>query len=206
MTQASLHDPVLLSHLSRQISFLRNSVRCYDDGDRIEAIRIAVAIRVLCHDTSMSHSLFAQLGVKNQLQVSSTAKKIPASSVPPGGFDVADLLAGATFGANIEFDPVPLGCPTVSVQAWWDEDVFIRDGQVYSRMDVVLAAANKDGGAHVGTPNSDLLAMKTGVWQQTRTDAQGNKTTAPEADVHFRMLRRFADELLSSPDLLALLL
>lgn len=69
---------------------------------------------------------------------------------------------------------------------------------------MVLSAANKDGGAHVDAPDASLQALQEGFWSRTETNADGMKTTVPLVNNHFRMLRRFADELLKSQELLKL--
>lgn len=67
--------------------------------------------------------------------------------------------------------------------------------------DLVLSAANKNGGAHVDKPDAKLQALQEGFWIKTVTHTDGTRRTEPLADTHFRMLRRFAEELLSSKDL-----
>lgn len=69
---------------------------------------------------------------------------------------------------------------------------------------MVLSAANKDGGAHVDTPDAKLQALQEGFWIMMETHADGTKRTKPLVDNHFRMLRRFAEELLTSKYLLKL--
>ena len=52
----------LLAHLWDQIKFLVASSKSYDQGFEGEAKRLAVAIRVLMHDTTQSNALLTQLG------------------------------------------------------------------------------------------------------------------------------------------------
>jgi hypothetical protein len=118
--------------------------------------------------------------------------------------DFGELMAGMTFGYTLEYDPVPEDSPAILCTDWWEQPVFIRDKTVYTRKDVVLSAANKDGGAHVDNPDAKLQALQAGFWIRTMTHADGTKRTEPLADNHFRMLRRFAEELLSSKELLKL--
>ena len=66
---------------------------------------------------------------------------------------------------EVNFVPRVLGPPdraaptSVSFTRWWEE-VVIRDrtGQVFSRKDLVLALANKEGGAHVDPLLDDRYA------------------------------------------------
>ncbi len=66
-----------------------------------------------------------------------------------------------------------------------EQPVFVRDKKAYTRKDVVLSAANKDGGAHVDKPDANLQALQEGFWIRTVTHADGTKRTEPLADSHF---------------------
>ena len=203
-TELTLNIPAqdLTTQLKRQLTFLRNSVAAYDEGDAEEAVRIGGVIRVLCHDTSKSTSLLQHMGQKVTLKLVSTAKTVPPHLL--ADIDFAELMAGMTFSSGLTYDPVPAGSPTIACSDWWDQAVFSRDSVMYTRKDVVLSAANKDGGAHVDAPDEKLQAFQEGFWIKTQTNPDGTKTTAPLVNNHFRMLRRFADELLNSSELLAL--
>ena len=194
--------PILLKQLRRQLTFLRNSAASYDAGYPEEALRIGVVIRVLLHDTQYSTSLLKQLGQKESLRFISTAKEVPAHLL--AGIDFGELLAGMVIGKAIACSPVPEGMPTITCLDWWEQPVFFRDNVMYTRRDVVLSAANKDGGAHVDEPDKKLLALQSAFWETSQTHADGQTTTTPLEDNHFRMLRRFADELLLSPELINL--
>ena len=192
----------LIKHLKRQIVFLSNSIAAYDRGDRIEAVRIAVIVRVLCHDFKESSiSLFQQLG-STAPQLISTSRTVSAADLH--GIDFGTFLAGQVMGNTIEYSSIDPSAPVVDYKTWWSQHIFFRDQKFYSRKDVVQAAANKDGGAHVADPNSDLSVLIEGFWLQTTTLADGTKLTTPVEDNHFAMLRRLGEEILKSPELLAL--
>lgn len=57
----------LIKQLIRQLNFLKKSALAYDQGDHEEAVRMAVSLRVLLHDTPKSHSLLSQIGLKDEL-------------------------------------------------------------------------------------------------------------------------------------------
>jgi hypothetical protein len=118
--------------------------------------------------------------------------------------DFGELMAGMIFGSTLEYDRVPEDSPVLLCTDWWGQAVFVRDKTAYTRKDVVLSAANKDGGAHVDDPDAKLQAFQEGFWIRTVTHVDGTKRTEPLTDNHFRMLRRFAEELLSSKELLNL--
>jgi len=182
--------------------FLRNSCAAYDHGCKEEAVRIAVVIRVLCHDTKMSNSLLSQLGVKQTLQFVTTAATLPEGM--ENDFDFGDLLKDTTIGHDIFFTPVQPDNPTISSLDWWEQDILIRDKIFFSRKHVVLAAANKDGGAHVDTPDAKLKAFRESAFHRTVKNPDGTTSSIPLENNHFRVLRRLADELLNSEELLRL--
>jgi len=196
MSAQNLHE-----QLKRQITFLRNSVALYDVGCREEAIRMAVIMRILFYDKGRGDSLFKQLGIKNTLQVVTTAKSVDLESL--GKIDFGELMSGMIFGNELEYLPVEQNAPTISITDWWDQPVFIRDERVITRGQLVLAAAHKDGGAHVDEADDDLRAIQVGFWIQTQVGANGETVSRPMENNHFRMLRRFADELLNSEELLS---
>lgn len=109
-----------------------------------------------------------------------------------------------TFGHTLEYDPAPEGSPAILCPDWWEQPVFIHDKAAYTRKDVVISAANKDAGAHIDNPDAKLRALQEGFWIRTVKHVDGTKRTEPLADNHLRMLRRFAEELRSSNELLNL--
>lgn len=188
--------------LKRQLVFLRNSAACYDAGDVEEAVRLGVVMRVLFHDTGVSTSLLKHLGQKEALKLVTTAKSVPPRLLED--LDFGEFMAGMTFGSDLTYNAVPPDSPTIPCPEWWNQPVFVRDRVPYTRKDVVLSAANKDGGAHVATPDARLRAFQESFWIKTQANADGTKTTVPLVNNHFRMLRRFAAELLCSEELLGL--
>jgi hypothetical protein len=92
----------------------------------------------------------------------------------------------------------------IQVDQWWNETVFVLDPQSWiSRKDVVLCAANKDGGAHVDvalTPAYERL-MESGALGNF-VDEHGNQ--APITGHHFVALRQMGNELFASQELIAL--
>jgi hypothetical protein len=136
----------LVDQLRDHIAFIKASCGLFDTGHDGEAKRIATSIRVLVHDTSVSHSILQQLGYKSSLQFISLAIPNRSSNLGPywGLLDV-EITAG-TYVPKLDQvapRPMPFG-------EWWQEPVLKDgDGNLYSRSELVLALANKDGGAHV---------------------------------------------------------
>jgi hypothetical protein len=191
--------------LRRQLLFLRNSVDSYDSGCIEESIRIAVVIRVLLHDARYE-SLLHAMGKKDSLKLVTTAVSIPAGQLETytAEFTSCDFLRRMTFSDDFAYDPVPEGEPEVSCDDWWLQPVYLRNGMILTRKDVVLAAANKDGGAHVSEPDTSLNALKEAVWTKREISADGEIRLTPLDNHHFRILRRLGDELLMSKELIAL--
>ena len=70
-----------------------------------------------------------------------------------------------------------------------------------TRKDIVLAAADQDGGAHVdAVPSRKAMELIEGVGTLT-TISQGRVTRRLLDNHHFPLLRQFAHEVLSSPDI-----
>ncbi|GEA16290.1 hypothetical protein E308F_25340 [Moorella sp. E308F] len=140
----------LYAHLKDQIIFLQNSCKSYDEGFKGEAKRLAVVIRVLVHDTNRSKSLLTQLNCKNTIFYDTAYDYNPKNLISHMG------LIGIKMGPKgVEYwaplDDGPPGRPRVWVpfDLWWNKIVFKNDSYEFSRKDVILAVANKDGGAHV---------------------------------------------------------
>ena len=93
--------------------------------------------------------------------------------------------------------------PTIAAPGWWNQFVLVRNGRLISRRQIVLAAAHKDGGAHVDESDDDLQVVKEGFWIRTQTKPDGMTISEPMKNNHFRIIRRFADELLNSKELLS---
>lgn len=189
--EASVTTPQV--QLVRQLGFLQRSATAFDEGDQAEALRIAVALRVIFHDTGKSTSLLTQLGIKNIAQV--------LTSILP------NLSQNEKTGANmmriplwlkktgIRIPPLAGGERNEFIPAveWWEEVVMLR----FSRKDIVLAAANQDGGAHVdAAPDATTRALVKGVGNLV-IDSERR----PLDNHHFFLLRQFAYEVLASPDI-----
>ncbi len=150
MSKVQQTQKELEKHLNEQLHFLEVSADRFDQGDDSEAKRMVVHIRTLLHDTSKSESLLNILGIKekilffdsssNKLAIGPYTGLVLKSVGPKGGRYVAPL------------DDLP---PTqvfqkVSFSDFWESDIFVDNkGNRFSRKKLVLAIANKDGGAHI---------------------------------------------------------
>lgn len=185
-------------HLRRQLGFIERSCRDYDAGCREEALRIALPLRVLFHKTAHSSSLIDELNLRNSIQLLSTFRE------PYQGAGVMAIYVGAI----LSHDGVAAALDDatdenfVSVTEWWGQVVHVF-GHTYSRKDIVLLAANQDGGAHVDPKPSDKLqSLRVGVGRLTTAAATGETFVGELRDSHFAILRQLGYEVLHSPDVI----
>ena len=151
----------LIRHLGEQCQFLIKSAELFDVGEEAEAKRIAVAIRTLVHDTKHSQSLLGQLGFKEELQfVALNYTFKPGNHVMCHGLVAIQFNPdGPRFIPHLEKLAVPPR--RLNFGEWWNEPVL---GSRYrteplTRRDLVLALANKDGGAHVDPELDAIYSM-----------------------------------------------
>lgn len=147
----------LEDHLKDHIAFLKSSADAYDAGQDGEAKRLAVSIRVLCHDTRNSHSLLGQLGMVQQSFIS--------TAIPHDARNISThngLCMVAMNGAATQYIAMLDGTPYrrhVTFDDWWREIVFVDDKKIQlSRRDIVLSVADQDGGAHVDPALNEAYA------------------------------------------------
>lgn len=185
----------LLEHFQRHLKFIEASCVAYDQGDTYEALRIAVSLRVLFHDTAKSTSLLEHLGEKINIELLSTIG-CGKSAENISGFFIFLPLMMSMDGVK---PPLGEGPPPrlLKFAEWWNE-VILAQNHKFSRRDVILSAANQDGGAHVDmTPTPKTLELKSGVGTFTRT--MGDQSISEElTNHHFPLLRQMAYEVLNS--------
>jgi hypothetical protein len=185
-------------------------------------------IRVLLHDTSKSTSL---LSLANRKSINLV------TSVHSSTSGLLELQGSSAFKArsynglvitkrdsNGEFTTQPsLGVKehltVVPAQRWWEQAVCYEESfGTLSRKELVLAAANKDGGAHVDLDIPTKYASVRAPKARRFRPAAANLSRTPESpslndfelvafhseNEHFASLRQMAYELLLSEELLAL--
>ncbi len=138
----------LEQHLQDHLGFLQASADAFDNGKDGEAKRLAVSVRVLCHDTGASTSLLGQLGRLTQKFITTAIPFDPRNVSTHNG-----LAMVAMRGRDTVYIPMLDETPyrrRVSFAEWWGEIVFVDDRKTrLSRRDLICAVANQDGGAHV---------------------------------------------------------
>jgi hypothetical protein len=141
----------LIERLKEQVRFLESSTRAFDEGMIAEAKRLAVTIRVLVHDTAASKSLLGQLGIKQSLRFTESLQPDPPGNMAAyhGVVGTKVSHSGAEFFAWLDDGP-PFPPLSSTFQEWWSRYVIRdHDGSRFTRKDLVLTLANKEGGAHV---------------------------------------------------------
>lgn len=170
MTKWLPTEDELRAAVRKQMRFLVSSGNLVAQGDYDEAVRLAVSLRVLLHDTRCSRSVLGQLGWKDKLQYVNSLRPL---EIAPGivslGTDTGETVGGA-FGLVVlravqdgglryvaplgEEAPAPMrgqAIPsTLPFANWWSCKVLYSEGQAtFSRWNLVDQMAHKDGGAHL---------------------------------------------------------
>jgi len=154
MSKYTQDNKELLGHLKDQIAFMQQSAISYDSGFESEAKRLAVVIRVLVHDTPKSHALLTLLGGEKQMLFYDSASKYD-----PRNLATSNCLTVMKLSANEAEYVAPLDDLSSardknkkrSFDNWWERLIIYKDNKSneFTRRDLVLAVANKEGGAHV---------------------------------------------------------
>lgn len=142
----SRHD--LEDHLEEQLSFLQASADAYDRGLHGEAKRLAVNLRVLFHDSKSSKSLLRQLDRLGGRFLSTAFPQMPGNLSSHYGLAMIGMKGQETrYLAMLDDVPFENWLP---FSDWWSEVVIVDNARrEVTRRDLVLVAANQDGGAHV---------------------------------------------------------
>jgi hypothetical protein len=161
----------LQQHLKDTIQALELSSRSFDGGFEGEANRLAAAIRVLVHDTGSSKSLLGQLGQKSIKFYETSIPRNPRNIMTYSGLTAIELTPeGAKYVAVLDMLPPDSPPRWVSFDEWWNRVIFVdQKGSETSRKDLILAVANKDGGAHLDPvlhgKYADLSRRNSLAWQ-----------------------------------------
>lgn len=149
----------LRERFEEQRLFLSKSIKEFVSGDLAEAVRIAITIRVLVHETGSSKSLLGQL-TPNYLDLKILDRapvREETHELPHGTQSVVVMSVPISVKMNAE--GVFLN-PDLDVEAyqasilgkWWGRHSLILPGLGgFSRKEIVRGLADKEGGAHVDT-------------------------------------------------------
>ena len=189
-----------IEHLERQLGFIRRSAELYDAGMIDEAIRIATHLRIIFHDTSRSTSLVRHLNLDRLMMISSAIGE-PEDGLPfYHGFGKAEQLKDGMRKLVPNLDMAIID--HVPVKEWWLQYIWKTwSGQLISRRSLVLACANKDGGAHVDRHIPEYYAALAapgagGVYHRRSGELVIDEEST---DAHLMCLRQIGEEILRSP-------
>lgn len=164
-------------YVNEHLEFIRASAHSFDVGFEGEAKRLAVSARVLLHDSPQSHSLMRQLGLLD-IPFYSTAYRWDAKNLLPhhGLLQLRISSSGSSYHAPLDDRPPHL-LRWIPFDGWWSEVVFDdRKGNSLNRKQLVLALANKEGGAHVDpklSPAYEAIAKKNALgWMVSTPSGQ----------------------------------
>ena len=196
--------------LAEQAQFLEASCRAYDSGAEIEGFRIAVSLRVLFHQTILiasksrgSISLITHLGMQDCKVLATVPTHANFTSFVRIQISLGSpqpIRAIPKLGDR--FHPLPLN-------QWWDKQVVVSaNSRNYTRRDLLLQAANKDGGAHVDEKLDEFYEALASGAQTLAIDASKLQFTGEAPfnqsqmqycqNLHLAMIRQFGHEVLAS--------
>lgn len=157
------------------------------------------------HDTSKSTSLLTLLNAKSAFLVTTCPLPDPTFIRSGSGLNVTRVTVNGGKATAIYMPK--LGDSSSNLQSlrcdmWWQQVVYANVQA--TRKDIVLGAANKDGGAHVDFDVSDQYAAARKGSMTVRHTVDGEVKVVDLQDSHLADLRQMAYELLISPELAAL--
>lgn len=159
MEKRKLSIEELEVHLSEQLGAMQRSVQLYDEGYQLEARRLAVILRVILY-SGKDPSLLRRLDRDNMNFVDSAPNFDPENLLSFHGLVSLEIKGGEVFYiARLDTESPIVTAP---FDHWWNATVFSdKARRRMSRKDVVLTAANQDGGAHVdGALRADYASLR----------------------------------------------
>jgi hypothetical protein len=180
----------LEAHFDEQLAFLEVSTASFDNGFEGEAKRLAVTLRVLFHETRRSKSLLKMLGKINEQFLDTALPANPASLLSHGGL-VSIAMGSPKTRYVAMLDEVPLQ-KWVSFAEWWENrPVFVDSNRrELTRRQLVLTAANQDGGAHVD-PALDEVMLSSETTRRTAPYVNKILRGATPGDLPVEMAMRY---------------
>ncbi len=194
----------LQKQLDLQLDLLGVLSDLYDQGQTVVAKSMASSIRVIFHNTDKSHSLLSQLDLertdffdsclidgipKDYEQVKSLGSYV-------GLFGIGVGKEETTFVPYL--DDIPGSDPRhAPYDEYWNRIVFHdKNNETFTRKEIVLAVANKDGGSHVD-PELDQkyvdLARNNSLGWEGSANGQEH---APPKGAELAAMRQIAHEIL----------
>jgi hypothetical protein len=187
----------LEQHLQEQLEFIKRSAEAFDSGHSGEAARLAVAVRVLINDTGRCKSLLTLLGRK-EVEFCDTAVPFDRGNLGShSGLVMVALGKGPQRPLALLDDGPP--ARKVPFSLWWDGVAFVdRIRSEFSRRDIVLNLADREGGAHVDPSLDDAYARLRKHNSLGWYDVCPPGRVTPAADQVPAAMRQIAHEILKT--------
>lgn len=193
-----------------QLRFIQKSCEDYDNGEEMEAVRLALAVSILIHDKGNSVSILEQLGIKSAILFWSSDHCADENFLGDAALVSVDC-------ATLKFEPICYSAPRqlrglVEFSQWWNEPVIKSPGEhlpagaaeqpfhckTLSRHDVIMSVRDKDMGGHydktLGNGKYALFARDGGI-EYFINDSDGSRAV-PQL-IH-ATVRQIAHELAGS--------
>ncbi|MDH5596502.1 MAG: SEC-C domain-containing protein [Candidatus Peregrinibacteria bacterium] len=198
MNKRPLTQEDLEKHLTEQIQLLQLSAESFDKGFDAEAKRMAVGIRILLHESKSSHSLLGQLNKLDRQFYASNDADIKDNPFPYSGL-VMLKMGIKTEGKYVAMlDDTSNEYKQVSFKEWWEDVIFDdKKGNRLSRKDIIITAANQDGGAHVD-PNIEEKYAKLSKDNSMGWTVQKNGKTKAITGIEKVAIRQITHEVLKT--------
>lgn len=185
------------------LNSLQSSCESYDNNNDFSAIDIATRLRVLLYDNGRNNnSLFKHMDLKG-IKFLDTADKIIEDNAMPSECLVYisqdENLEFIKYYPNLEMSPEHR---FIDFEPWWSQTVYRDDEKRFSRSDIVLSIADKDGGAHSDSkiPKDYYEFSRKGSGATTTYTINGVPVgdTKNMDNLHFASLRQIAYEVIET--------
>jgi hypothetical protein len=190
--------------LDTQRAALAASCEAYDGGRRWEALRVAVSVYTIVHDSGRNNkSLLTQAGIKDRLSFICSGQYVDGKNL---GRD-APLVSIKIYGdGTAEYIPISeSGFPTVSravpFQEWWERDKIFAEGQArfsLTRKRLTFNLRSKEGGAHYDSVIEDPNYLRFAHSQITAPHIGRADQLRPLLGAEFATMRQIGSELIQT--------
>lgn len=203
MTKIPLVKSDIEKQLNTQITLLKSHIDNYRVTPSI-AVDIATKVRVLCHDTRTQTSLLTHLDLKKEIKILDTPclKSENNEHAPFCGL-VYHIISFNSVYFIPKFNDIPSCFPVkhLNFDDWWNS-VIIRDydGRELTRRELILNAADTDGGAHVDSELNETYHFVSRQNSLTWKFKKDNQSESPVTGVELASICQIGYELTAALD------
>lgn len=185
-----------------QYEFIEVSAALFDEGHESEAKRIATALRILTRDTRTSKSVLGQLDLLDRIKMLNTSVAVNARNQ----LSTSGLVAIQVQRGGLRYIPLLNDYPNstepvlLPYHRWLTDPIANAGGRTWSRQDLILHVADKDGGTHVDPtvpePFHNLSRNNAMGWYAN--SAAARDPAPPENRYDLTAIRQIGHEMLMS--------